>query len=168
MLFLSHMPLSFCLDHLFQNLLIRGNPERDNLDLKNKFKIDIPNLKFSKKKNFSEDLELSKLIINTAAESTFFQSMRSGKPTLLILHKDLWNFTPEVKKMYFDLKKNNIIFTNKEKALKHIQDIWKEPLEWWNSNNVKVARNFFEETCSIPNKNNWKFFFKDIRKKYLN
>ncbi len=153
---------------IFQNLLVRGNPKRDNLDLKNKFKIDIPNLKFSKKKNFSKDLELSKLIINTAAESTFFQSMRSGKPTLLILHKDLWNFTPEVKKMYFDLKKNNIIFTDKEKALNHIQDIWKEPLEWWNSNNVKAARNFFEETCSIPNKNNWKFFFKDIRKKYLN
>ena len=59
--------------------------------------------------------------------------MRSGKPTLLVLHKDLWNFTPEVREMYYILKNKKIIFTDINKAIEHVEKIWKEPLAWWNS-----------------------------------
>ena len=111
-----------------------------------------------------KDLENAKIIINSAAESTFFQCMRSGKPTLLVLHKDLWNFTPEVKEMYYILKNKKIIFTDINLAIDHVEKIWKEPLAWWNSKDIIEARDLFEKTCSLSDDNNWKLFFKNINK----
>ena len=58
-------------------------------------------------------------------QTTFLEAMKTGIPSIILLNKDLWNISKEMKIFYQKMKLNNIIFT---KLLnKHLNKIWDNP-----------------------------------------
>ena len=50
-----------------------------------------------------------------------------------------------------------------KKAAKHINDIWENPLEWWDNPKTLLARNNFNYVCGSVDDNpidQWASFFK--------
>ena len=96
-------------------------------------------------KDVYKDIYSSKILINTSISTTFFQSMDSGIPTMLLLKDDLWNLSLNGKKIYNIFKKNKIIFTNPNQMVDHLITIYKDPIIWWNAKETVEARNLFNE-----------------------
>ena len=71
---------------------------------------------------------------------------------------------PKLSKLLNLFIKNKIFFDNPYAASKHINEIWDNPLDWWNSKKVLEARNLFTEYCSIEKEDNlayWKKLLKN-------
>ena len=79
-----------------------------------------------KKKKLEDDFSNSKIIINTAMQTTFFETMKVGLPTIILLKNDLWNLSKDLIAFYNKLKSNNVIFTNYVDAVKHLNTIWED------------------------------------------
>ena len=152
---LSNVPL--------QNIIIRHGPFRDDWKIKKKFENLLGEIKISKKKFIEEDFARSRVIVNTAMQTTFLESMKTGIPNILVLDKELWNLDNDMKILYDKLKSKNIIFTNAQLAGNHVNKIWNEPLSWWNSKEVFELRKEFSEMCSIETNNNLKEWLKFIK-----
>jgi putative transferase (TIGR04331 family) len=69
--------------------------------------------------------------------------MYSSIPTVLIFNKKHYIFDDEVNVLIKKLVKNKIIFYDPKSAANHINNIWNDPEIWFNSENVKKARNLF-------------------------
>ena len=100
------------------------------------------------------DFSNSKIIINTAMQTTFFETMKVGLPTIILLKNDLWNLSKDLIVFYNKLKSNNVIFTNYVDAVKHLNTIWEDPLVWWNSEELLKLRNEFFKICCLESQNN--------------
>ncbi len=69
-------------------------------------------------------------------------------PTILIIKKDLWQFSRTALQILNVLKENRIAFEDFDEAKNHINKYWKELDLWWKNENVQSARksylvNFF-------------------------
>ena len=91
----------------------------------------------STKKKFSQEIKLSKLIINTTPQTTFIESMKSGVPTILVTKGYTVDVSTPIKRVLKDLKDNKIFFNNFDEALNHINQIYDDPLSWWNSKQIQ-------------------------------
>ena len=96
-----------------------------------------------KKENFKDVLKKNKLIICTSYETTFNQSMLSGTPTILLMNMKNFSMHPKVKKIFRELVKAKIIFTEPSRASKHVNEIINDPLKWYNSKKIQNIRNNF-------------------------
>ena len=68
-----------------------------------------------------------------------------------------------MEKIYNILKKNKIIFTNSNLLVKHLININKNPLIWWNSKKTLRARdNFNNQYMKNGNFNDWCNFFNSL------
>jgi putative transferase (TIGR04331 family) len=78
-----------------------------------------------------------------------------------------------------EMKKNNMIFNDPVQAARHINEIWDNPLKWYNSKNVIQVRNSFldialniRQDLDLTKKEkfenqNWKILFKNFMKNDL-
>ena len=107
-------------------------------------------------------IKLSKLVICTYPQTTFFDAIMSG-PTILVYNPKLWKQYKELDKPYKFLKENNIIFDNPKDAANHINNIWKDIDEWWLKEDVINARNMFLKEFNLPPKNNFSDIFKCLK-----
>ena len=83
-----------------KNIVVRHIPHTDPWSQKKEFEKFLGKGSISKRKNFLDEVKNSKIIINTALQTTFFESMLSGVPTIVLLKDDLWNLSEEGKKIY--------------------------------------------------------------------
>jgi len=62
--------------------------------------------------------------------------------------------------------KNKILFNNVDQMAKHINNIWDEPLKWWNSKEILKFRKYLDQNLSFKGKKNdlyyWKKFLSSI------
>ena len=149
-----------------QDILIRhGQSFQDAWEIKKKFINLLGKDKFSEETKIETDFKKSKFVINTAMQTTFLETMKTGVPTIIILDNDLWNLSHGMKTLYNKLKINNVIFTDANLAAKHINRHWDNPLDWWNSKDLINLRNEFSAMCSLETKNNfveWANFINNI------
>lgn len=148
-----------------EKIIFRQGPFIDNWGFKQKFINNFEEKYISKKKKLEHDFSNSKIVINTAMQTTFFETMKMGLPTIILLKKDLWNLSEDLFVFYNKLKSNNVIFTNYADAAKHVNTIWEDPLKWWNSEELLKLRNEFFNICCLENQNNlnsWLEFSKKI------
>ena len=102
----------------------------------------------SSEKDFWTDLSNSKLFITTNNSTTFLQSMVPNCPTILILldrQKDIRDISQDI---YNQLEGVNIVFRDVQSAIRHINNVAKEPQKWWVLNEVQKARKQFCELHS--------------------
>lgn len=92
--------------------------------------------------------------------------MLSDVPTILISVKHYQERHMIAYPLVDVLQKANIIFYSAEEAASHINSIWDNIFLWWDSENVKLARNLFKNTALSFNKNwykEWKDFIKILK-----
>ena len=96
-------------------------------------------------------------------QTTFFESMSFGVPTLVLLNNDLWNLSVKGKIIYEKLKANKIIFNNVDKLNQHLEEIYEQPNLWWNTEKIsKVRQEFHDHYCKKNNFNKWNEFFNNL------
>ena len=130
---------------LKDRIIIRNNPQFDPWNLKKYLNLFFKKKVCSNIKDIYKDIYSSEILINTSISTTFFQSMDSGIPTILLLKDDLWNLSPNGRKIYKIFKKNKIIFTDPNQMVDHLITIYKNPIIWWNTKETVEARNLFNE-----------------------
>ncbi len=104
----------------------------------------------------------SRLIICTYPQTAFSESMFSGVPTVLVYVDRIWETQPIYKDLLKELKDAKILHTNYSIAADHIKSIYDNTYDWWNSNEVIMARQHFNKMCITIQSNQlglWNEFF---------
>jgi len=73
--------------------------------------------------------------------------MVSGKPVVLLISLSYWELDSSFNTVLTTLSEANILFWNVETAAAHINEVYDNPLSWWNSTKVVQAREFFFSEC---------------------
>ncbi len=103
---------------------------------------------------YTQTLENSKLIICTYPVTTFAEAMSSNIPTILCYPFELFDLSYETKNIVAILIDANILFGCPITAADHINAIWPNISDWWNSQTVVDARvAFATEACNV--KEDW-------------
>ncbi len=84
------------------------------------------------------------LIIYSYIGTGFLESLAVDKPFLLISSLSDWSLRENVRKDFEKLKEANIFFENNESAIRHLNSIIDNPMEWWDSNRIKDIKNDFK------------------------
>lgn len=157
--FFNYLPLK-----LKNRIVVRNNPQFDPWNLNKNLNSFFKKKVCTNTKDVYKDLYSSQILINTSMSTTFFQSMDSGVPVLLLLKDDLWNLSVNGKKIYNILKKNKIIFTDSKLMAIHLVKIYKNPQLWWNTPKILRARNLFNEYfMKNGDFNDWCKYFKSLK-----
>ena len=115
-------------------------------------------------KNLIEVFDHSKLIVCTYPETTFFEAMYSGVPTILLYKRDCWETATKFDDLIKLLEGVNILFSDSVAASNHINKIWDNPNYWWSLPEVVNAREEFFDQCGRVDDNwldQWGDFFKE-------
>nr|AAR37698.1 conserved hypothetical protein [uncultured marine bacterium 440] len=145
-----------------ENLIFRPHPH-DIWNLGKKYAMDFGEKYVTNKKQFEKDINRSKVIIDTSFQTTFYQIMKIGIPTIILFDRKILNMDPKLSKLLNLFIKNKIFFDSPYEASKHINEIWDNSLHWWNSKKVLEARNLFTEYCSIEKENNFAYWKKLLK-----
>ncbi len=144
------------------NLTIRTHPV-DSWNFKKLVLANFGKSFLSKEKKLSQEIKNSKIIINTTPQTTLIECMKSGVPTILISKGYTVDVPSPISKMLEKLKSNEIFFDCFDKALNHINNIYEDPLVWWNSNKIQKVREDFACCCSLETKNNLNFWAESLK-----
>ena len=107
----------------------------------------------------------SRLVICTYPQTTFSEAMFSGVPTMIMYLEEFWEVQPIYRELLVSLKDTGIMHTNENSAAAHINNIFDDPMKWWNANSTKEAVKLFNEMCLTDSKdpiNSWTKFFNEI------
>ena len=119
-------------------------------------------------KSLKKEMEKSKIIVCTYPQTTLSDAMHSGVPTILLYPEKYWEVEEVFDELIQAIKDAKIVFSDAKKAARHINEIWSDPQEWWESSKVSSAREMFFSMCGRTNPNwidEWSLFFKDELKK---
>ena len=128
---------------------IRPYPDR-GWSLKDRYIDNFGTKIISTHKTLHHDFSDSKLIICTYPETTFFESMQSGIPTVLLYVAKYWELNESFASLARRLVRAKIAHTNSESAAMHIKNIYTDPQKWWNKDETKEARLMFDQVCGVP------------------
>ena len=90
--------------------------------------------------------------------------MISG-PTILLYKSDFHKNREEFKPLHESLKKAKILFEDPELASKHLNKIWDNVDDWWESDEVKKTREVFIKEVALVENNalhKWKIFLNNL------
>ena len=107
----------------------------------------------------------SKIIVCTYPETTFSEAMASGVPTILFYSKEFNERNEVVNPLLKVLIESKIVFHDPNEAALHLNSIWHNPFQWWNSSQVINARNEFMNSALDLDKNwsnKWKLFLDSV------
>lgn len=114
--------------------------------------------------SIEDDIRNSKIVINTSFQTAFFYCMISGTPTILLNDYFFLSKNESLNNLIQIMKKEKIIFNNSNSALKHVREISKSPLDWWNNSKTIFARKKYYEFFALEKDNNMNFFIKKLKK----
>jgi putative transferase (TIGR04331 family) len=126
------------------------------------------NVDMDKSTLFQEAMKSAKLTVHTTPQTTYLESIICNKPTVCFWNPDV-NIIRDDLLVYFEgLEKVGVIHHTPESAAKHINTIYDNPLEWWNSKEVVDAvENFKDGVCYTSNDTlkEWADFISNPNKK---
>ena len=109
-----------------------------------------------KYEKIDDSFSKAKLLINIDFQTAFYESMYSQKPVVVFADRKLTkNMNPKIRRLFEKFIEQKIIINNIEDLKLHLQNIWENPLKWWNSDQIKVLRNEFSVLCSRENNKNF-------------
>jgi putative transferase (TIGR04331 family) len=152
--------------------MLKIKPHKHNVDsgwnTHQRYIDDLSIEKISSEKFLTQPILSSKLIVCTYPQTALFESMLSGVPTILLYLEKYWETESEFDDLIECMKNAEIIFSDSKVAANHVNTLWNNPIDWWNSEKVLSAREYFHEKCgkSSPDwLNEWSSFFKhEVRK----
>ena len=99
---------------------------------------------------FSE-AEKSKIVVCSYLSTTFLELMTANIPVILFTPFSHKGYNTETLKVFNQMKKNQIYFTDYKNAAKFINRSWNNINDWWFSKNTQKCRKNFLNNFSIPN-----------------
>jgi putative transferase (TIGR04331 family) len=108
-------------------------------DTASNFKKKLGETKVNRNDTLFNVFKKAKLIVCTYPETTFFEALSSGIPTLLLVDEK-WEFSHNFDVIVDLMYTTKIIFKDPYAAAKHINDIWDSPSIWWDSEQMKQVR----------------------------
>jgi putative transferase (TIGR04331 family) len=100
--------------------------------------------KVSNESNLDRLMKTARMVICTYPQTTFSEAMASGAPALLVYAKHLWETVPQFDGLLDALRAARIVFTDPAAAAAHVNGIWSDPMAWWQSRDVRLARARYE------------------------
>ena len=122
-------------------------------EIKSRFSDTFGSHILSKYTNFKEVLSRSKILICSYPQTTYADAIFSNTPTVLLYLPEFWTFPSYFYSIIKDLTKAKMLFSDPISAANHVNLIWDNPNDWWNSKLVKETRKKFFEECVYVSKN---------------
>jgi putative transferase (TIGR04331 family) len=122
---------------------------------------------FSQNNSLLEQIGESRLVISTYPQTAFSESIFSGVPTMLFYKEEYFEVQPIYDELISLMKECNIIHTHPAKAAEHVNSIYNNPMEWWESSATIKARELFYDLCMSSSSNPyaaWVNFFNEQKK----
>ncbi len=94
-------------------------------------------------------LNSSKLIIFTYESTTFYEAISLDIPCMCLLTKPMYFYTAKTQKIFKEMIKANIFFSDPKLMAKHINKNEREIENWWHSNKVMKAKRVFKHNLSL-------------------
>jgi putative transferase (TIGR04331 family) len=98
-------------------------------------------------------LNQSKLNIETNNQTTFLESLACNIPTVLVLQEKYWEMEDDATNLFLEMKKVGMYFTDAKEAASFVNDISKNPLIWWEGDDVQDIKNRFCQKYAKKSKN---------------
>lgn len=132
-----------------------GSPNdgfKTSKQLKNKF----PNSEISSifKSSLNEEFKKTRLIISTYPDTATAEAIMSNIPVVITFSDNIYKLSKDFNLVLQDLIKNKIFFSDPVKASNHVNEIWKDPYEWWHNKKTKEAVDKFKN-YAFDIKKNW-------------
>lgn len=100
--------------------------------------------------NINKSFSGARVIISTYPETTFSEALVSGLPTILIYSNKFHLLNKNTAPILEKMKNHNIVFNDPIRAANHVNKIWHNPMEWYNSESVvRIRKKFLEVALNI-------------------
>ena len=117
------------------------------------------------KENFILQSVKSKLVIvDHFGGTTFLELISKNIPTIIIANPDLFTFRTDAKLAYKELEEFGIVYTSNNEAAKKINEIIKNPEEWWNEEPRSAVLAKFKERYANSSSNSTRVWFDFLNK----
>ncbi len=101
--------------------------------------------------NIMDLIRQSRIYISTYNGTTFLESFTMNVPTVIYWNPNHWELRDSAIPYFEDLKRVGIFHETPESAARHVNAIWHNIDEWWNSTAVgQVVEHFKQRYCSLP------------------
>lgn len=135
-----------------ESLLVRDYPEADDFwGFRTRASAQKLNLCFNRRESkFSDSLRKSRLAVFTINSTTFLESFVANIPTVMFwnpLHSEL---SDRAKRHFKALQEAKVFFPDAGACAKHVNEIWGNEKEWWQSGEVqKAVKDFCQEFAYV-------------------
>ena len=138
-----------------KNLLIRVLARDKGTSLQSILENKYPDIKIdSQKMSLSETLSNTKIFLSPYSGTGFLETLALNIPTIVTDSTHRNNLLRKNANEYYEiLKEAKIYFDDQELLAKHINSIWNNHQEWWESDKVQKAKNIFCNEFAYINKN---------------
>lgn len=123
-------------------------------NFKKKFEKKFGKEKIDKSKNLYELISSSKILVHKYPSTPFSESIYLNTPSVLLYKKDSWRLSPTYNYMLKKLENSKILFYEPSKLSDHLNNIWDNVDDWWNSNEVQKTLDDIKNDI-IKSKKNW-------------
>ena len=140
---------------IINNLEIKVHPGDNNcynFETRSRWLSEFRDIKINETKfSFDKYKNNSKLIIFNYESTGFLQLININYPTLLVLRNFDFQIDDQYKKYYEYLLNSKILHLNNESLISHLNEIWPNVDQWWNSNNTQINLTKFVEKFANNN-----------------
>ena len=95
----------------------------------------------------------TKIHIATYNATSYLETFSLGIPTVIFWDTSFWENKDSVKFIFSELKRVKVFHDSPESAARHINQIWNNVENWWESHEVKEAIEKFNLSVNKKNKN---------------
>lgn len=96
-----------------------------------------------------KNLGQSRLVICLYPETTYFDALVAGKPTILLFDEAVSGVDQRARDLLVSMRSANMMFTDAKAAAHFVAIIWDNPEKWWNSEPVKQNRTALAEYAML-------------------
>jgi putative transferase (TIGR04331 family) len=102
-------------------------------------------------KTLEHNLRKAKVSISTYNATTFLETFSKGIPTVMFWDENYWEINKTALPYYQKLQEAKILFYDPKECAKHVNEIWDNPLKWWNDVQTRnIVKEFSDNFANVP------------------
>jgi putative transferase (TIGR04331 family) len=112
-----------------------------------------------------QQLNESRLCIGTYNSTTDLETLSRNFPTIVFFNTRHWELRESAKPFFEELREVGIYHETPQSAAAKVNEVYKDPMVWWNSPEVQAARKNFCQRFARTEENwidEWKKRFKQL------
>ncbi len=144
---LSNLPAS-----IRDSLVVRLPADDFGWGLRERIIDVLPDTPFdTRRRSLPKQLSHTRLAVCTYNATTFLESMTIGVPTVMHWNPLHWEMNSRAQGFFDNLRAVGILFDEPETCAEQILNIWENPWDWWNGEEIRLAvRSFLNEFAHTP------------------